>query len=75
MNRNRTYTIKYISGDDGSARKVDVIAANMADAYDKAVYEAIPAGGEGLPYAAWVDSVTYQNGNVRCFKTFCGHPY
>ena len=70
---NHTYTIYY--NGFGETKKVDVLAKNKAEAYDKAVYEVIPRIEGELPYSAWVDSVTYQNGNVRYFNTCEGNAY
>ena len=67
-----TYTVEYVCGVHN--RKIDVIAGNKWDAYMKAVYEAIPEREGELPYSAWVDSVTYQNGNCKHFNTFEGKP-
>ena len=67
-----TYTVEYICG--VHTRTIDVIAGNKWDAYMKAVYEAIPEREGELPYSAWVDSVTYQNGNYHRFNTFEGKP-
>lgn len=73
--RRNTYTVAYrMYGADGE-RTVDVIASKKEEAYERAVYQAIPAVEGGLPYSAWVESVTYQNGNVREFHTFEGNPY
>lgn len=54
---------------------MQVAASSKADAYDKAVYELIPAAEGELPYSAWVVSVTYNNGNYKTFNTFEGNPY
>lgn len=54
---------------------IDVIASSKAEAYDVAVYEAIPKQYGELPYSAWVESVTYNNGNYKRFNTFEGKPY
>jgi hypothetical protein len=50
-------------------------AENKVDAYEKAVYTLIPEKEGGIPYSAWVHSVTYNNGNYREFNTFEGNPY
>ena len=74
MPRNNAYWVEYrLYGTD--VRGIDVLAQSKADAYDKAVYEAIPAREGELPYSAWVASVTYKNGNYRQFNTFEGKPY
>lgn len=74
MKRNNVYSVRYNLFGQISDR-VDVLAPNKEEAYDKAVYEMIPEKEGGLPYSAWVESVTYQNGNYRQFNTFEGKPY
>ena len=74
MTRNHTYTI-YYKPEFGEVKKVDVIAKSKANAYDIAFYEVIPSLEGTTPYSAWVDSVTYQNGNVRYFNTCEGNAY
>jgi len=57
-------------------RRIVVLASSKAEAYDKAVYEAIPKEYAGFhPYSTWVSSVTYNNGNCLKFKTHEGMPY
>lgn len=56
-------------------KSIDVIASSKAEAYDVAVYDAIPKQYGELPYSAWVESVTYKNGNYKRFNTFEGKPY
>lgn len=74
MARRNVYTVAYnLFGQ--RKEKVDVIAQNKAEAYDIAVFEIIPKEEGRLPYSAWVESVTYQNGNTRTFNTFEGNPY
>ena len=74
MARRNVYTVAYnLFGQ--RKEKVDVIAQNKAEAYDIAVFEIIPNEEGRLPYSAWVESVTYQNGNTRTFNTFEGNPY
>lgn len=50
-------------------------ARDKYEAYDKAVYELIPEIEGRCPYAAWVESVTYNNGNYKVFNTSCGNPF
>ena len=69
------YYIKYKMQQFGEELGIDLLAKNKADAYDKAVYEAIPKKEGHLPYSAWVSSVTYKNGNYKRFNTFEGKPY
>lgn len=71
MRVNHAYHVKYRMHSADDVHGIDVLASNKADAYDKAVYEALPE----LPYSAWVHSVTYNNGNYRTFNTFEGNPY
>ena len=54
---------------------IDVLAKNKYEAWDKAFFEEIPKVEGTTPYSAWVDSVTYQNGNVKFFNTCEGLPY
>lgn len=65
------YRVAYKEYMSADVKYVDVPAKNKADAYDKAVYEMI----EKSPYSAWVESVTYQNGNYRRFNNFEGSAY
>ena len=70
----KAYTVIYrLSGHD--TKKVSLLAKNKSDAYDKAVYEIIHELEGELPYAAWVDNVTFSNGNVHYFNTHEGNPY
>lgn len=75
MKRNKVYSVRFnLYGQ--TVDRVDVLASSKEEAYIKAVYEAIPALNDGeLPYSAWVESVTFQNGNYRKFNTFEGKPY
>lgn len=50
-------------------------AVNCPDAYDKAVYEAVPALKGQCPYSAWVESTNLKNGKTKRFNTFEGKPY
>lgn len=59
----------------GQEKGIDIIAKSKAQAYDIAVYEAIPAIEGTMPYSAWVKSVTYQNGKYRQFNTSEGNAY
>ena len=70
-----TYTVEYLMDSAASNIKyMPVVARNKFDAYDKAVYELIPAMVGYTPYAAWVASVTYNNGNYKAFNTSAGNP-
>lgn len=71
-----TYYIEYmLDGIYSEVKGIMVASTSKADAYDQAVYEAIPAKEGKHPWSAWVHSVTYQNGNYRTFNTFSGNPY
>ena len=67
----RKYTVEYREHSAGEVMQVTVQAKNKTDAYDMALYEVL----DDLPYAAWVASVTYNNGKTRRFNTFEGKPY
>ena len=71
----KAYYIKYKNYKGGDVSGIGVLANNKEDAYDKAVYESIPEKEGTVPYSAWVDSVTYQNGKHKLFHTFEGNPY
>ena len=70
-----TYYIMYKMVKYGTYKGVCVCAKNKLEAYRKAIYEMIPAIEGNEPYAAWVESVTYSNGNYKSFNTFEGKPY
>lgn len=58
--------------------KVDeivVLANNKENAWEKAQFEEIPKKECCPPYSAWVEGVTYNNGNYKRFNTFEGKPY
>lgn len=75
MKRRYVYHIEYRAWVNGVTKSVDVVAHTKAEAYDVAFYESIPAIEGELPYSAWVDSVTYQNGNYHQFNTSEGNAY
>lgn len=62
------YTVTYFMRRTTPEEWIAVPARNKMEAYQKAVYEAIPAKEGELPYEAHVSSVTYQNGNVKYFR-------
>ncbi len=72
---NRVYHVRYKMHPWDLDEGIDILACNKEEAYDYAVYEAIPDDHGSLPYSAWVESVTYQNGNCRNFNTSEGNPY
>ena len=71
----KAYYVRYRMYDADEVKGIGVLASNKADAYDKAVYEAIPKNNGSLPYSAWVYSVTYRNGKHVKFNTHEGNPY
>ena len=71
----KTYHICYIMEYYELEKSLDVLANNKAEAYDKATFEVIPKIEGAQPYAARVDSVTYNNGNHKIFNTVFGLPY
>lgn len=73
MKRRNTYTVAYRNWEGYG--KIDVVAESKADAYERAFFEAIPEKIGETPYSAWVESVTYQNGNERRFNTSEGNAY
>ncbi len=75
MRRSHAYWVKYKAFSTGEIKGIDVLAASKAEAYEKAVYEEIPKRESELPYSAWVDNVTYNNGNQRFFNTSEGNAY
>ena len=71
----QTYTVEYIVHQYGEVKRICFASGSKALAWEKAVFELIPKEEGAQPYAAWVTSVTYQNGNERRFNTHCGKPY
>ena len=69
------YSVRYRLWFGAETKRIDVIDKNKADAWDKAVFVKIPNKEGEIPYSAWVESVTYQNGNYRVFNTSEGLPY
>ena len=68
----KAYTVSYTMFFGDTERRVSFLAQNKADAYNKAFSEVIPAEEGEHPYAAWVHSVTYNNGREQVFNTFEG---
>ncbi len=75
MRSNSAYVVRYRMYSVDDVHSVVVLAHSKEDAYDKAVFEKIREEQGFCPYSAWVDNVTYQNGNVRYFNTCEGLPY
>lgn len=69
------YTVEYrLNGSYDGVKRVSLPAKNKWDAYDKAVFDLIPAIEGTTPYSAWVFSRTYRNGREQIFNTFEGKP-
>lgn len=75
MRTSKAYTVAYKLYSADTIRYISLLAYDKADAWDKAFYEEIPKATGDYPYSAWVESVTYQNGNERRFNTHEGKPY
>ena len=73
--RKRTYNIRYKLSECAPECVIRVESCNCPDAYDKAVFEAIPEAAGHCPYSAWVESVEFKNGQIKRFNTFEGQPY
>ena len=71
----KAYCIKYKMNQFGEEKAICVVSNTKADAYDIAVYENIPQKDGSVPYSAWVESVTYKNGNCKKFNTHEGRLY
>lgn len=69
------YYVKYRMHSAADVKGISVVAKNKVEAYEKAVYEAIPKIEGSLPFSAWVYEVTYANGKRRFFNTCEGLPY
>ena len=72
---NKIYNVQYMMNSWDTAKNIIVLARNKEEAYDIAMYDMIPEKELYTPYAAWVSSVTYQNGNYKKFNTSAGNPY
>lgn len=71
----KTYHVRYHLFQYSEEEGIDVLANNKEEAYDYAVYELIPDDNGHVPYSAWVESVTYSNGNYHTFNTSEGNAY
>lgn len=70
------YTVKYRMYQSDTENEIVIPAHNKAEAYDKAVYELIPAKEGTTPYSAWVYAKTCKNGKYTAFSyTMEGYPY
>ena len=70
----KTFGVAYKMFASDRVHYISVIANSKEMAYDKAIYELIPKRMKSVPYSAWVNSVTYNNGNYKEFNTFEGKP-
>ena len=65
----KAYSVHYyLNGIYEQERYIIALASNKDEAYVKAVFDLIPEKEGRQPYAAWVDNVTYNNGNVHYFN-------
>lgn len=71
----KAYYVCYRLYKNGEEKGIGFLAKNKIDAYQKAVYQLIPEKEDQMPYSAWVESVTYNNGNYKRFNTCEGLPY
>ena len=70
----KTFGVAYKLYSADTVHYISVVANNRESAYDLAVYHIIPKEVGQSPYSAWVNSVTYKNGNYKEFNTFEGKP-
>ena len=70
----RQYTLAYKMHKHGEVKRIVSIANKKFDAYLQASFWDIPEKEGGHPYSAWVEAVTYNNGNYQVFNTFEGQP-
>lgn len=71
----RHYTVAYRMCKNEVERKIEVDAMTKYVAWKTAWNEKIPEKEGGMPYSAWVDSVTYKNGVTYIFNTCDGKAY
>lgn len=71
----KAYTVEYRLHEGAEVAEITIMAENKADAYDKAMYEAIPEAAGEYPYSAWVAAVTYKSGKVKTFNAHEGMAY
>lgn len=70
-----TYHIEYKNYLADEIHSIDIVAHNKEEAYWSAVWVRIHEIEGSYPYSAWVESVTYKNGNCHKFNNFEGNPY
>ena len=68
----RTYTVAYCLFQFDKEREIQVEAQGKEDAYNVAVYGAIPQIEGTHPYSAWVKNAIQKNGGIHEFYTFEG---
>lgn len=68
----RTYTVAYCLFQFDKEHEIQVVADCKEDAYNVAVYGAIPQKEGEHPYSAWVKNAIQKNGRVHEFYTFEG---
>lgn len=71
----KAYTVKFKMNIGSDVQTIIALANDKEGAYDTAVYDMIPDMYDYTPYSAWVEGVTYQNGNYRVFNTSEDNPY
>ena len=72
----KAYYVKFLlDGWYSEERGIQSPANSKEEAYDKAVFELIPKEYGRTPFAAYVYSVTYNNGNYRLFNNDYGNAY
>lgn len=71
----KAYYVNYRMYGTGEVKGIQIPARNKEEAYDVATYEKIPEIEGTIPYSSWVESVTYNNGNVKYFNTCEGLAY
>lgn len=67
MKRRNTYHVAYWMAYWELEREIDVIAGSKEEAWETAMFEAIPNKEGCNPYNVVVESVTYQNGKYKRF--------
>jgi len=68
----RTYTVAYRLFQFDKEHEIQVEAQGKEDAYNVAVYGAIPQTEGTHPYSAWVKNAIQKNGGIHEFYTFEG---
>ena len=71
----RKYIVAYRMYQFDTVKYILVEAKSKADAYSKAVFEAIPELTNEQPYSAWVDRCITRAGKIIIFNTCEGLAY